>query len=76
MPLAAARPVASIGTVLSPVPWMTSVGTRNAGRSGRKSVWPNASAQASVGFRPACIASGHAQSSTLVADRCETQPTP
>ena len=29
--------------------WMISVGTVNDARSGRKSVWPNASAQASVG---------------------------
>ena len=29
MPFAAARPAMSIGTVLSAVPWMTSVGTRS-----------------------------------------------
>ena len=55
MPAAAARAEASIGTVLSSVPWMISVGTVKALRSGRKSVVANAPAQASVALRLACI---------------------
>ena len=53
---AAGRAEASIGTVASAVPWMISVGTVKAGRSGRKSVVAKAWAQASVGFSPAIIA--------------------
>ena len=50
-PRRGARALASIGTVLSLVPWTISVGTRNAARSGRKSVWPKASSAGEGGLQ-------------------------
>ena len=76
MPAAACRADASIGTVLSSVPWMISVGTVKAARSGRKSVVANASAQASVALRLACIATARDHASTSSLTGCETRPTP
>ena len=76
MPLAAARPAASIGTVLSAVPWMMSVGQRKAARSGRKSVVANAFAHASVAFRLAYIATVHEAWACSSLVGCETMPMP
>ena len=74
--LAAARPDASIGTVLSSVPWMISVGTVKARRSPRKSVLANEFAQASVAFRLACIAMPRAHCSNSSLTGRAMMPTP
>ncbi len=61
--LAAARAEGSIGTVLSSVPWMISVGMVKAAMSLRKSVLPKASIQSWVAFGLAMIAKAKLQSS-------------
>ena len=76
MPLAAWRAEVSIGTVLSAVPWMMSVGTLNDARSGRKSVDENALAQPSVALRPACIDTWQDHSSTSSLTGCASMPAP
>jgi hypothetical protein len=67
MPFAATRLDASIGTVLSSVPWMMSVDTLNAARSPRKSVLENDFRQSRVALRLACIETlrAHASNSSL-----------
>ena len=76
MPAAAARPAASIGTVLSSVPWMIKVGTLNAARSRRKSVVANDLAHSSVAFRLDCIARLRVHSSVSALTGFEIRPTP
>ena len=65
-----------MGTVLSSVPWMMSVGTLNAAMSGRKSVVANDLAQPSVAFRPACIETFRAHCSRSSLTACESTPMP
>ena len=74
--LAATRAEASIGTVLSSVPWMMRVGTLNATRSPLKSVVENDFKHSSVAFRLACIAMLRAHSSNSSLTGCEIMPTP
>src|SRR6185312_4437023 len=73
---ASARPAASMGTILSAVPWMIRVGTSNAFKSFRKSVRENDSTQASVDLNPASRAMPvHAASSSSLTGR-DTKPVP
>jgi hypothetical protein len=76
MPAVARRAEVSIGTVASLVPWSSSVGTRNDARSARKSVLANASAQASVARRPACMACAADQARTSSLTGWLSTPTP
>ena len=76
MPAAACRLDTSIGTVASSVPWMISVGTVTAFRSGRKSVVENARAQPSVAFRLACMATCRDHSTTSWLTVWRSSPVP